>query len=74
MTSTANVLAHDPPLETALAEPDHLHFEEIKMTVGLVAESLGPKKMNERPMAPISKGRRWMLTSRRMRTKMRWKR
>lgn len=72
--SSANVLAHDHPLERAPAQSDHLRLEEIKMTVGLVAESPGPKEMDGRPMAPTPKRRRWMLTSRRMRMKTKWKR
>lgn len=71
--SSATVLAHDHPLETVPDQPDHLRLEETKMTVGLVAESPGPKEMDGRPMAPIPKRRRWILTSRRMRMKTRWK-
>lgn len=72
--SSANVLAHDHPLETVPAQPDHLRLEETKMTVGLVAESPGPKETDGRPMAPIPKRRKWILTSRRMLMKTRWKR
>lgn len=54
----------------------HRHLEDSEMTVVLVAKTLGVGMMDEKPMArqpPALTRRRWMLISRRMQTKMKWK-
>lgn len=57
-------------------EPGHRHLEDTKVTDALIAKILVLERTGDRPMArwsPVVIRRKWMWTSRRMRTKMRWR-